>query len=49
MEEKELELFGKAWQFLVRETAAARGFQVKSAVISEVHKRKESDEQREPA
>lgn len=49
MEEKEMELFKRAWLFLARETAAARGFQVERAVVSEVHKKEQSEKQRELA
>lgn len=35
MEEKELELFKRAWLFLSRETAARWGLQLRDAVIRE--------------
>lgn len=35
MEEKEREIFKKAWCFLVRETAASRGFKARNIVIGE--------------
>ena len=35
MGEKEQELFKKAWRFLVRETAAGKGFEASSIVIGE--------------
>ncbi len=36
MEERERELFKKAWLFLASETAAGRGVQIRGAVVREL-------------
>ena len=49
MEEKERELFKRAWCFLVKETAARRGFEARNIVIGEAPDRERSKEKKETA
>lgn len=49
MEEKERDLFKKAWCFLVKETAAGHGFEARNIVIGEVPGRERSKEKQETA
>lgn len=49
MEEKEQELFKEAWRFLVKETAARRGFEAKNIVIGEVPGREQHPKKQETA